>query len=141
MTEDRSLLDYAYVVLKWRRMIVVSAVSVALFASSSHFAAIEIVSALHRLTRSGRIAPQRGEAALSAFLALEIRWSHRRDILPLAWELARRFDRPTAYDAAYLALAQLHDCEFWTADERLYNAVKPELPWVRWLGELRPRAS
>jgi predicted nucleic acid-binding protein len=25
-------------------------------------------------------------------------------------------------------------CELWTADERLYNAVKDELPWVKWLG-------
>jgi predicted nucleic acid-binding protein len=27
-------------------------------------------------------------------------------------------------------------CECWTADKRLWTAVKRELNWVRWLGEL-----
>jgi predicted nucleic acid-binding protein len=42
---------------------------------------------------------------------------------------------PRAYDTAYLALAQLRNCEFWTADKRLFNAVSGELDWVRWLGD------
>ena len=41
---------------------------------------------------------------------------------------------------ANLALAQLRGCEFWTADERLYNAVSKELEWVKWVGNsLRDR--
>jgi hypothetical protein len=35
-----------------------------------------------------------------------------------------------------LALAQLTNSPFWTADERLYNAVSGSLPWVRWVGNL-----
>ena len=31
-------------------------------------------------------------------------------------------------------LAEMLACPFWTADERLYNAVKEQLSWVRWLG-------
>ena len=53
--------------------------------------------------------------------------------------LATRFNRPTAYDAKYLALAEMMNCEFWTADERLFNAVRDELSWVRWLGQLEGR--
>ena len=49
--------------------------------------------------------------------------------------LAARFNRPAAYDAHYLALAEMMNCEFWTADRRLFNVVKDELPWVRWLGK------
>ena len=49
--------------------------------------------------------------------------------------LATRFNRPAAYDAHYLALAEMMNCEFWTADRRLFNVVKDELPWVRWLGK------
>jgi predicted nucleic acid-binding protein len=56
---------------------------------------------------------------------------------PRALELADRFRLPTAYDAHYLALAEFQQCEFWTADERLWNSVKRELRWVRWLGEGR----
>src|ERR1700687_1742519 len=43
---------------------------------------------------------------------------------PRALELADRFRLPTAYDAHYLALAEFQRCEFWTADERLWNSVK-----------------
>jgi hypothetical protein len=48
-----------------------------------------------------------------------------------AWEMANRFHRPQAYDGHYLALAEMLGCELWMADERLYNAVKDELPWVK----------
>jgi predicted nucleic acid-binding protein len=51
--------------------------------------------------------------------------------------LATRFNRPATYDAHYLALAEMMDCEFWTADERLFNAVRDELSWARWLGQLK----
>jgi len=54
---------------------------------------------------------------------------------PRALELADRFRLPTAYNAHYLALAEFQRCEFWTADERLWNSVKRELHWVHWLGE------
>ena len=29
-------------------------------------------------------------------------------------------------------------CNFWTADERLFNAVNPPLSWVRWSGRFKP---
>jgi len=35
----------------------------------------------------------------------------------------------------YLALAELMKAEFWTADERLCNAVRKEFPHIRWLGD------
>jgi predicted nucleic acid-binding protein len=55
-------------------------------------------------------------------------------LLRRGFALATQFNRPTAYDAQYLAVAERLSCDFWTADERLYNAVKTQLPWVRWLG-------
>ena len=58
-----------------------------------------------------------------------------------AWELARHFNRPAAYDAHYLALAEMADCPFWTADKRLFNVVRNELEWVHWLGNYSPATS
>jgi predicted nucleic acid-binding protein len=53
-------------------------------------------------------------------------------------EFAQRFHLPATYDVHYLALALAEQCECWTADRRLWNAVKRELNWVRGLGEYQP---
>lgn len=55
-------------------------------------------------------------------------------LLLRAYELATQLSRPTAYDAQYLAVAERFQCDFWTADERLFNAVSNSLTWVKWLG-------
>jgi predicted nucleic acid-binding protein len=96
--------------------------------------AFEVTSSLRRLVFLREITASEGEEAFQHFLHMDIRPSSQRGIIPLAWELAKQLDRPRAYDTSYLALALLRRCEFWTADERLYNAVQRELAWVKWLG-------
>lgn len=100
--------------------------------------AFEVTSSLRRLVYLDEITPEEGEEAFAKFLRIRVRLSHRRDLLPLAWTLAKEFNRPRAYDTAYLALAQMRNCEFWTADEKLYNAVRAELAWVKWIGNYHP---
>ena len=56
-------------------------------------------------------------------------------LLKSAYELADEFNRPRAYDAQYLLLAKRLSCEFWTADERMFNAVKDKFTDIRWLGK------
>lgn len=52
-----------------------------------------------------------------------------------ALEWASRLNQTVAYDAAYLALAEHLNSEFWTADNKLYKAAESEgLIWVRHLG-------
>jgi predicted nucleic acid-binding protein len=41
----------------------------------------------------------------------------------------------SAYDSSYLALAEQEGVDLITADERLFNSVQKDLPWVRWIGE------
>lgn len=48
-------------------------------------------------------------------------------LLKQAFALAGHFNRPTAYDAQYLAVAERLGCEMWTNNERLDNSVKHEL--------------
>ena len=57
-----------------------------------------------------------------------------------ALELAQALGLPATYDAHYLALAEREGCEYWTADERLWNAAHPSLGWVRLLREFAPPA-
>lgn len=49
----------------------------------------------------------------------------------LAW--TDRLKRVAAYDSFYLALAETLDCELWTIDKKLANAVAQ--PWVRLVNE------
>jgi len=50
-----------------------------------------------------------------------------------AREIARQFHQRKVYDATYVALAELHGCEFWTADKVFYDAVKAVLSFVKYL--------
>jgi len=101
----------------------------------------ETASVLRNKVYRGRITPEQGEEAFHTIRALDITILHPGGLLDMAWGLAKRFNRPVAYDSTYLALAQFLDCELWTADERLYNAVKGELSWVRRLGNAGPSHS
>jgi predicted nucleic acid-binding protein len=51
-----------------------------------------------------------------------------------AIETAWKLNRPATYDAHYLALAEKLGAEFWTLDQRLFNAVRHQLPWVHLVG-------
>ncbi len=92
----------------------------------------ELSNAVRQAERRGRISASQGDELLQAMRDLEI------EILTQAWgemlPLARQYDR-SAYDAAYLTLAQQLDEPFITGDLRLYNAVHRHLDWVLWIGD------
>lgn len=94
----------------------------------------ELTAVLRKHVARGSITEENGSLALDKALAFGVRLSTFDGLHKRAWEFATRLNRPTAYDAHYLALASEIGCDFWTADERLFNAARPQLPWVRWLG-------
>lgn len=83
------------------------------------------------------ITSEEAEELQDAFLGLPVQIASPDGLIKRAWELATKFDRPNAYDSHYLALAEKLECDFWTADERLFNAVKDDLPWVNYLSQYR----
>ncbi len=103
--------------------------------------AFEVSSVLRRLVHRKELTPEEGEEAFADYLRMDIQLSHRRSIFPLAWKMAQQFNQPRTYDMAYLALAQLHQCPFWTADKRLYNSTSQTLPWVNWIGAVEGKVD
>lgn len=95
----------------------------------------EITAVLRKHVYRGTISPARGLEALHKAFAFEVTLLTFADLHQRAWHLATQLNRPTAYDAHYLALAEMLGCEFWTADQRLYRAIHDQLPWIRWLGD------
>lgn len=104
--------------------------------SAPYLLAYEVVSVLRNKVFRGELSPEEGEAALLAMKAQGIRLLHAEGLEQAAWDLAQEFNRPTAYDTSYLALAQVLNCEFWTADEKLKNAIRGGLPYLRWVGDI-----
>ena len=99
----------------------------------------ELTSVLRNKVHRGLLNLEEGGKAFDAVHQLPVQVLTPSNLHRRAWELATRFNRPAAYDAHYLALAEMMNCEFWTADERLFNAVRDELSWVRWLGAFDER--
>ena len=73
--------------------------------------------------------------AVAAFLSQEVSLRHLHGIEETAWALARRWNLPTAYDAAYLALAEVTGCDLWTADRRFASSLRKKAPRGRLVGE------
>ena len=92
----------------------------------------EVVNAVVQARRRGRVTDEQTVEILSSFEGLGI------PLKPVSWQqmlpIALRFGR-SAYDAAYLALAEADDQPLVTGDERLYNAVRELFPQVRWIGD------
>jgi predicted nucleic acid-binding protein len=96
----------------------------------------ELCNAVWQAERRGRITPNQADQILKSIEGLEIgleavSW---RETLPMA----QRFGC-SAYDAAYLALAELRGEPFITGDLRLYNTVHAALSWVTWIGDFQDR--
>lgn len=47
------------------------------------------------------------------------------------WEIAKQFEQGQLYDLYYLALAEILDCDFWTADEKFHRSTHRHYPRVK----------
>ena len=97
-----------------------------------HLLGYEVTNAVLQAVRRERITLETAQEILTAFEDLMIPLEPVSP--PQVLLMAQRFDR-SAYDAAYLALAERLDTQFITGDRRMYQAVSPELAWVLWLAD------
>lgn len=98
----------------------------------------EATNAIHQRQRRGDITAAEADAALETLLAFPVQLRSPADLYPHAMGIARQYKLRAAYDSQYLAVALSLDAEFWTADERLYNALPRSLRWIHWVGDYSP---
>ena len=79
----------------------------------------EIASALRKRVRLGRISAEDGWRALETYRWMGVTRHSTFAFFDRIWELR---DNLTAYDAAYVALAEVIECPLVTADARLSRA-------------------
>jgi len=95
----------------------------------------ELSNAVWQAERRGRIPSSQADVILQAMTGLDI------EIVSQTWgvmlPVAHQFNR-SAYDAAYLSLAQDSGQSLLTGDLHLYNAVHDQLDWVLWIEDYVP---
>lgn len=90
--------------------------------TAPHLIDIEVVSAWRRLAAAGQIDERRASFARTDLRALRIDRVPHAPLIERCWELRTNM---TAYDAAYVALAELTDAFLLTADAKLATAHGP----------------
>lgn len=94
----------------------------------------EVLNGLVIAQRKGRIAEERVLASVSGLLGLGIDLVDVAGLQDRVLHFCRVYDR-SAYDASYLAVAEQESLVLVTGDERLYNRMKKEVRWVKWIGD------
>jgi predicted nucleic acid-binding protein len=87
----------------------------------------EVASALRKLTQIGSVTARAAQLALSDLNLVRIDAVPYRDIARRMWELR---DNLSAYDAAYVAVAELFDLPLLTFDHRIRRSPGPTCEFV-----------
>ena len=94
----------------------------------------EIANALRVAVTRQRLSEQDAATSLNDFAQYAIVRYDFSGIARRTFHLSGQHQR-SAYDSAYMALAEAQGVWFFTGDKRLCNAVGPTLAWVKWLGD------
>lgn len=94
----------------------------------------EVTNVLHRKVRRAEMDPLDASDILEVLLPT-VATEETEGMYERALALALALDQKSAYDTAYLALAESLSCEMWTADRRFVRAAGRRFPQVRWIGE------
>jgi predicted nucleic acid-binding protein len=84
-----------------------------------HLIDLEVAQVLRRFVLRGDIQTERGRVALADYADFPIRRYPHDFLLPRVWDVR---DNLTAYDAAYVALAEVLDATLLTHDRKLATA-------------------
>jgi predicted nucleic acid-binding protein len=90
-----------------------------------HLIDSEVASGLRRRVAAAQMSPSAGWSALDTWRRLGMTRYAVHSMLDRVWELR---DNLSAYDAGYIALAELLDCSLVTADSRLGRAPGVRCP-------------
>lgn len=90
--------------------------------AAPHLIDVEVVSAWRRLAAAGRLDERRAAFARADLRSLPLDRVPHGPLLDRSWELRGSV---TAYDAVYVALAEMLDAPLLTLDERLASAHGP----------------
>ena len=103
--------------------------------AAPHLLPFEVSNALHRRVARGELSIEGAADLIENLLASRIELHQPWNLHGKALEMASRFGHTSAYDAHYLALAEVLGCDLWTADQKFYQSVRRDEGRVHWIGE------
>jgi predicted nucleic acid-binding protein len=102
---------------------------------------IEVTNAIRQRMRRESLPLQEALDILERFLQFDVTLLSPTGLYREALVLADTYELPAAYDAHYLALAQMLGCELWTNDRRMLNLLQGKLGFVKWIGDYQDNGS
>lgn len=90
-----------------------------------HLLDVEVAQVVRRLVLARDMDGERAQAAIDDFLAFPVQRHAHEFLLPRVWALRDNF---TAYDAIYVALAEVLDATLLTHDRRLAASARRLVP-------------
>ena len=97
----------------------------------------EIGSTFLRAVRRDRITEAEATVSIRNLLAVDCDLQPSSPVVPRTFEIARQHNQ-RIYDCFYVALAEREGIDFWTSDQRLYNALHAHFPFVRFIADYTP---
>ncbi len=94
----------------------------------------EIISAINVAINRKRIKEEAGYRAMNYISSLGIELRSFDDLVEPTFRMARQYGL-SPYDCAYMALTEKEKSDFYTGDVRLFNAIKNQFSWVKWIGD------
>lgn len=95
----------------------------------------EVMGFLQQQVLSRGMLPEEADEAFSICLEIPIKIVGSEDVYRTAWQVSKEPDLNLSWAAQYLAVAELENCEFWTADRRLASLAQEKRTWVKWVGD------
>lgn len=96
----------------------------------------EFANVLFQAVRADRLTLPEAEISIVSIASYVSVLDADLDLAPRALRIALETGQKASYDSHYVALAERHNCELWTADARFWQAVHSAFPFVKWLGNI-----
>lgn len=96
---------------------------------------VEVDSIIRKRVHNGSLTAEEGVQAYARLEAIPVQIVDEPGLRQRSREIAEQFNQRHVYDSLYAALADLRQCELWTADTRFHRIVKSDLLFVKHIAD------
>ncbi len=94
----------------------------------------EIINVCLVASRMARFPEEKAKELMDEMLGIEIIKENIEPLKDRIFDISAKFSR-SAYDGAYIAVAESRHIPFLTADKKLFNSLKHHFTFVKWIGD------